>query len=148
MSSSLRVGWKYCCKSQWIATRLQRLKVQDVRFTNTGLGSIFKHWTWISISGNVTMVSSAKSSCLVLMLEGALAYVLGISTLYATLKSVKHDDDSCLRPSTVWVFLLALCRFHRWRWCFRCKHRDATLARWHVPLLNLLIRLIPKGPES
>ena len=26
------------------------------------------------------------------MLDGALAFVPGISTLYATLKSVKHDD--------------------------------------------------------
>lgn len=25
--------------------------------------------------------------------------------------------------------------------------RDATLARWHVPLLNLLIKLPPKGPQ-
>lgn len=25
--------------------------------------------------------------------------------------------------------------------------RDTTITRWHVPLLNLLIRLVPKGPE-
>ena len=50
--------------------------------------------------------------------------------LYATLKSVKHDDDSCLRPANVFFvcvfffFLLALVRFHRGRWCFRCKHTE------------------------